>query len=63
MREQAQLTCRSTGTITLHSVSSTQITPDCTGERLVTIATYACVRCGSIQAYRVMPANMTTIGA
>lgn len=57
MREQAQLICRSCETITLHSVSSMQTTPDCTGGRLITIATYACVRCGSIQSYRVMPAK------
>ncbi len=60
--EQAQLTCRSCEMITLHCGPSTRLTsPDCTGRRLVTIATYSCLRCGSVQAYRIRSAETATI--
>lgn len=63
MPEQSQLTCRSCETITPHVGPSTQTTPDCTGRRLITIATYACARCGSMYGYRVRPTEMAQTGA
>lgn len=63
MPEQPQLACRLCATVTAHSGPRPQTTPDCTERRLITIATYACVGCGSMHGYRVPPAKTVPIDA